>query len=49
MTDNGAGYRQAREALGLRYLRTRPLLRPRLPVAKAERFIKTMSRTGPTL
>jgi transposase InsO family protein len=45
MTDNGTGYRshlfrQARAALGLRHLRTRPYT-PKTN-AKAERFIKTM-------
>ena len=45
MTDNGTGYRshlfrQAREALGLRRLRTRPYT-PETN-GKAERFIKTM-------
>jgi transposase InsO family protein len=45
MTDNGTGYRshlfrQAREALGLRHLRTRPYT-PKTN-GKAERFIKTM-------
>jgi hypothetical protein len=45
LTDNGTGYRshlfrQAREALGLRHLRTRPYT-PKTN-GKAERFIKTM-------
>jgi transposase InsO family protein len=45
MTDNGTGYRshlfrQAREALGLRHLRTRPYT-PKTN-GNAERFIKTM-------